>query len=155
MGIEIERKYLVDVKKLSDVKYSSEEKISQGYLSNNPTVRVRLKGNRGFLTIKSTTEGITRQEYEYEIPLSDAEELLKLCGKQVVKKYRRTTEYDGHIWEIDFFCGRHKGLIMAEVELQSAEESVKVPVWIKEEVSGDAQYYNSNLAKSRRRYDGR
>ena len=155
LAIEIERKFLVDAKKLSGVKFSTEEKISQGYLSSNPTVRVRLKGNRGWLTIKTSTVGITRQEFEYEIPPEDAEQLLKICGAQVLKKYRRTLEYGGHKWEVDFFCGRHKGLILAEVELESADEPVELPAWISKEVSRDPQYYNSNLVKSRRRWDGR
>ena len=147
MGIEIERKFLVDAKKISAVKFTSEEKISQGYLSNNPTIRVRLKDKRGFLTIKSSTIGISRQEFEYEIPADDAQELLKLCGTRVLKKIRRKISYGGHIWEVDFFAGRHKGLILAEVELNSADEKVYLPSWVTREVSNNPRYFNSNLVK--------
>ena len=147
MALEIERKFLVDKRKLYTLNYSGEEMIAQGYLSTNPTVRVRLKNNRGFLTIKSSTRGISRQEFEYEIPTEDAEELLKLCGRNVLKKIRRTIEFNGHIWEVDFFMGRHAGLVLAEVELNSAEEYVDLPDWVTKEVSEDARYFNSNLVK--------
>ena len=147
MGIEIERKFLVDAKKISSVKFTSEEKISQGYLSNNPTIRVRLKDKRGFLTIKSSTIGISRQEFEYEIPADDARELLKLCGTRILKKVRRKISYGGHIWEVDFFAGRHKGLILAEVELNSADEKISLPSWVTREVSSNPRYFNSNLVK--------
>lgn len=147
MGIEIERKFLVDARKISAVNFTSEEKISQGYLSNNPTVRVRLKDNRGFLTVKTSTIGITRGEFEYEIPAADAEELLKLCGVRVLKKIRRKISYGGHVWEVDFFEGRHKGLILAEVELSSPTESVYLPAWVTREVSNNPRYFNSNLVK--------
>lgn len=150
MGLEIERKFLVDKRKLFELNFLSEEKIIQGYLSHNPTVRVRVKGERGFLTIKSSTKGITRKEFEYEIPIEDAEELLKLCGWFVLKKYRRTVEYGGHVWEIDFFAGRHAGLVLAEVELTSPDEPLKLPDWVTREVSGDSRYYNSNIVKSSR-----
>lgn len=148
VAIEIERKFLVDKQKLRGLRYLSEELIAQGYLSDHPTVRVRLKGERGFLTIKSRTKGISRQEFEYEIPIADAEQLLKMCGRNVLRKYRRTIEYGGHIWEIDFFAGRHTGLILAEVELATPNERVELPDWIIKEVSGDSHYFNSNLVKS-------
>lgn len=148
VAIEIERKFLVDKSKLRGLRYASEEQIAQGYLSTHPTVRVRIKGERAFLTIKSLTVGIMRQEFEYEIPVADAEQLLKMCGRRVLKKYRRTIEYGGHVWEIDFFAGRHAGLILAEVELASPDESVDLPEWVAQEVSGDARYFNSNLVKS-------
>ena len=85
MAIEIERKFLVDKNKLRGLRYASEEQIAQGYLSNHPTVRVRIKGECAFLTIKSLTQGIIRQEFEYEIPIADAEQLLKMCGRRVLK----------------------------------------------------------------------
>lgn len=148
VAVEIERKFLVDKEKLRGIEYLSEEKIVQGYLSTNPAVRVRLTDERGFLTIKSTTVGISRQEFEYEIPAEDAKELLKLCGRNVLEKYRRKVSYGGHIWEIDFFAGRHAGLILAEVELSSAEERVALPEWVTREVSHDSRYFNSHLVKS-------
>ena len=148
MALEIERKFLVDKREMHKLNFLSEEFIAQGYLSTNPTVRVRLKDNRGFLTIKSSTQGISRQEFEYEIPSADAEELLKICGRNVLKKIRRTIEYGGHVWELDFFMGRLAGLVLAEVELASAEEVVELPAWVTHEVSNNPRYYNSNLAKS-------
>ena len=146
MATEIERKFLVDADKISAVNFSDEETIAQGYLSTDPTVRVRVKNNRGYLTIKSSTVGISRLEFEYEIPLVDAEELLKLCGTRVLKKIRRKIFHGGHVWEVDFFAGRHAGLILAEVELQSPNEPVDLPYWIAKEVSDDVRYFNSNLS---------
>ena len=145
MALEIERKFLVDKRKLHKLEFLSEEKITQGYLSDHPAVRVRLKEERAFLTIKSRTVGISRQEFEYEIPVEDALQLLKLCGRRVLKKYRRKVSYGGHVWEIDFFAGRHAGLILAEVELSSPDERIDLPDWVTREVSRDSRYFNSNL----------
>lgn len=145
MALEIERKFLVDKRKLHELNFFSEEKIAQGYLSRHPTVRVRLTDTRAFLTVKSSTKGISRQEFEYEIPTSDAEELLKLCGRRVLRKYRRKIEYGGHIWELDFFMGQHAGLVLAEVELNSPDEPLDLPDWVTKEVSGDTRYFNTNL----------
>ena len=145
MALEIERKFLVDKRKLHKLEFLSEEKITQGYLSDHPAVRVRLKEERAFLTIKSRTVGISRQEFEYEIPVEDALQLLKLCGRRVLKKYRRKVSYGGHVWEIDFFAGRHAGLILAEVELSSPDERIDLPDWVTKEVSRDSRYFNSNL----------
>ena len=150
LAVEIERKFLVDKRKVPNLNFLSEELIAQGYLSSNPTVRVRLKDNHGFLTIKSSTRGIARKEFEYEIPTDDAEELLKLCGRKTLKKIRRTVEHDGHIWEIDFFMGRHSGLVLAEVELNSVDEVIKLPDWVTREVSGNPRYFNSNIVNSDR-----
>ena len=147
MALEIEKKFLVDADKLIGVKSAGGEKIVQGYLSLEPNkiVRVRTKKNRGFLTIKSATVGIVRQEFEYEIPFEDAEKLLKLCEPNVLCKTRYKIEYAGKIWEIDFFEGRHAGLILAEVELKNPDEFVELPEWICEEVSDNPKYFNSNL----------
>ena len=150
MALEIERKFLVDKQKLRGLEYFSVEKIVQGDLSRHPTVRVRLTDTQAFLTIKSATRGITRREFEYEIPTEDAKELLRMCGQRVLKKYRRKIEYGGHIWEIDFFAGRHAGLILAEVELTSPNEQIDLPEWVTREVSNDKNYYNSNLIMSDR-----
>lgn len=149
MALEIERKFLVDEKKLPAQILINGEKISQGYLSVEParTVRVRIKGERGFLTIKSVNVGIVRQEFEYEIPLEDAEEILKLCEK-VLEKVRYKVEYAGHIWEIDIFGGRLAGLILAEVELTAPKEILELPDWLGAEVSDNPRYFNSNLAKN-------
>lgn len=149
MALEIERKFLVDEKKLPAQILINGEKISQGYLSVEParTVRVRIKGERAFLTIKSVNVGIVRQEFEYEIPLEDAEEILKLCEK-VLEKVRYKVEYAGHIWEIDIFGGRLAGLILAEVELTAPKEILELPDWLGDEVSDNPKYFNSNLAKT-------
>jgi len=146
LATEIERKFLVDGGKVSVLKFSAEEFIAQGYLSTSPTVRVRVKNNRGFLTIKSATVGIERKEFEYEIPLDDAEELLQLCGSHVLKKVRRKIFHGGHVWEVDFFGGKLDGLILAEVELSRPDEAVEIPDWVTREVSDDVRYFNSNLS---------
>jgi len=150
MALEIERKFLVDAKKVVKLKLTGGERISQGYLSTDPNkiVRVRIKKNLGFLTIKSANIGIVRQEFEYEIPLSDAEEILKLCAPNILKKVRYKIDYAGHVWEVDIFEGKHAGLIMAEVEINSLDEFVKIPDWVDEEVSDNPKYFNSNLVLS-------
>ncbi len=152
MAIEIERKFLVNKRKLRGLKFFDEQKISQGYLSQHPTVRVRLTDERGYLTIKSSTHGISRNEFEYEIPVADAEQLLKLCGRNVLKKYRRKIFCGGHVWEVDFFAGRHAGLILAEVELNSPDEPLTLPNWVTKEVSLDKRYFNSNLVGSKEKF---
>ena len=149
MAIEIERKFLVDEKNLPAQILTNGEKISQGYLSIEParTVRVRIKGARAFITIKSANVGIVRKEFEYEIPVDDAAELLGLCAN-VLEKVRYKVEHAGHIWEVDVFDGRLAGLILAEVELSAAEEFVELPKWIDKEVSDDPRYFNSKLIKN-------
>ena len=145
LALEIERKFLVDEKKVAALNLTGGEKIFQGYLSRNPTVRVRVKGEKGFLTIKSRNVGIVRNEFEYEIPLADAEELLKLCEPNILQKIRYKVEHAGKIFEVDIFEGRHQGLILAEVELNSPTEFVDLPDWIGKEVSNNPKYFNSNL----------
>lgn len=147
MALEIERKFLVNAKKIPAQISQRGEKISQGYLCTEParTVRVRIKGKHGFITIKSANVGIVRQEFEYEIPLEDAQELLKLCKPNILEKVRYKVEYEGHTWEVDVFKGKLEGMILAEVELTCAEEYVELPDWIEREVSGDVKYFNSNL----------
>ena len=150
MSLEIERKFLVDAKKVVKLKLTGGERISQGYLSTEPNkiVRVRIKKNSGFLTIKSANIGIVRKEFEYEIPVSDAEEILKLCAPNILKKVRYKVDYAGHVWEVDIFEGKHAGLILAEVEINSIDEYVKIPDWVGEEVSDNPRYFNSNLVLS-------
>ena len=149
MALEIERKFLVNVKNLPAQILTDGEKISQGYLCLEParTVRIRIKGSKGFITIKSSNVGIVRKEFEYEIPLDDSQELLKLCAPNVLEKVRYKVEYAEKIWEVDIFSGRHEGLILAEVELNSVDEIVELPNWIDNEVSDDPRYFNSNLTK--------
>ncbi len=146
MGIEIERKFLVT----NDSWRTSAgpgQVCRQGYLcsGNGKTVRVRLIGTQAFLTIKGPTEGIARSEFEYEIPLDDAEAMLPLCGN-LVEKTRYLIPHAGMTWELDVFAGKNKGLVMAEVELKSEDQSVDLPDWTGEEVSGDPRYYNAYLA---------
>lgn len=146
MGIEIERKFLVAGEQWRHgalgIPYA------QGYLSRGTgrTVRVRLAGSDAFLTIKGPVTGISRAEFEYPIPQQDAREMLPLCDGPIVQKIRFKIPHEGHVWEVDEFEGENAGLILAEVELQSADEAVALPPWIGEEVTGDARYYNSNLA---------
>lgn len=147
MALEIERKFLVSAENLSKIHLTDGEKISQGYLSTDieKTVRVRIKKNRGFLSVKTKNIGIVRGEFEYEIPLSDAEELLKLCEPKILSKIRYKIEYENHIWEVDIFEGKLSGLILAEVEINSPDEFVAIPSWAGKEVSDDPKFYNVNL----------
>jgi len=147
MGIEIERKYLINEDKWQPKNEGVQ--IRQGYLCTDKerTVRVRTKGNKGYLTIKGENHGISRVEMEYEIPFGDATKLLDdLCHKPLIEKTRHIEEHLGHTWEIDVFFGDNEGLIVAEVELASADEEVKLPQWITKEVSDDKRYYNSCLS---------
>lgn len=146
MGVEVERKFLVDLQKIG--KLENGAAIKQGYIptGNKVAVRVRLKGNEAFLTLKGANKGATRSEYEYLIPVADAEAILgELCSGPVVTKTRYLKENAGHTWEIDVFHGENDGLIVAEVELEKEDEVVTLPDWAIEEVTGDAKYYNSNL----------
>jgi CYTH domain-containing protein len=144
---EIERKFLVDPAAWEAVEKPQPLKIAQGYLLTDPkkTVRVRIKGSKGFLTIKGKTQGITRSEFEYEIPLSDAEELLRNFTDKALFKERYEIPYAGKIWEVDVFHGKLNGLVLAEIELQSEDEDFNKPIWATKEVSSDPSYYNAVL----------
>ncbi|WP_107671396.1 CYTH domain-containing protein [Cyanothece sp. BG0011] len=150
MGIEIERKFLVINDNWRTLGIGKVYK--QGYIltaDNMTTIRVRIIGNDAYLTIKSKTEGISRHEFEYSIPLEDAEIMLKtLCDRPLIEKVRYTINLDNLIWEIDEFQGENEGLIIAEVELKSETEVINIPDWVGEEVSHDPRYYNVNLAKT-------
>ena len=146
MGKEIERKYLI--KDDTWRKDASGTTYRQGYLSTvkERTVRVRTIDDKGFLTIKGITIGATRREYEYEIPMADANEMLdELCEKPIIEKTRFKISHAGVTWEIDEFAGVNQGLIVAEVELESEDQNIDFPPWVGEEVSGDPRYFNSNL----------
>lgn len=149
MAQEIERKFLVQGEFKSSA-YAS-ERIVQGYLSSVPerTVRVRALGDKGFLTIKGVAdkEGVSRYEWEKEIPISEALELMKLCEPGIIDKVRYFVKCGTHIFEVDEFQGENAGLIMAEVELQSVAEDFERPGWLGEEVTGDKRYYNAMLSK--------
>ena len=149
MPQEIERKFLLknnDWKSLVSKSYS----IQQGYLNSDPerTVRVRIKDDRGILTIKGKNEGISRLEFEYEIPIDEANQLMVLCKKPLIEKTRHIVIQDSFTWEIDVFRGSNEGLVLAEVELESESTEISTPEWIGQEVSHDSRYYNSSLAKN-------
>ena len=146
MGKEIERKFLVKGSYFK--KMCIGHLYKQGYLNSNPdrTVRLRLVGNKGFLTIKSKRNGITREEFEYEIPYTDAEEILhSICEKPFIEKTRYLYKYNGHIWEIDEFHGENEGLVIAEIELENENDNFSIPEWIGEEVTHEYKYTNSSL----------
>lgn len=149
MPTEIERKFIVKGDFSADV-YNS-QRIVQGYICSQPgrTVRVRIRGEKGFLTIKgpSDDKGLSRYEFEREIPVADAEQLLKLCEPGAIDKVRHLIRAGKHVWEVDVFQGDNEGLIMAEVELASEDEVFEKPDWVGEEVSGDRRYYNSMLTR--------
>lgn len=149
MATEIEHKFLVrDDRWRGQVERSVW--IRQGYLTSNArcSVRVRVADGRGFLNLKSGTLGIQRSEYEYSIPLVEAEEILDtLCEKPLLEKTRHFLRYGEHLWEIDEFAGDNAGLIVAEVELDHPDESFARPDWLGEDVSHDLRYYNSQLAR--------
>lgn len=149
--IEIERKFLVTSEAFKAVAFT-QNRIAQGYLSSVPdrTVRVRLKGEKGFLTIKgrSNESGLSRFEWEKEIPIEEATALLKLCEKGVIDKMRFEVKTGNHIFEIDEFYGENEGLIMAEIELKSETETFETPAWLGKEVTNDNRYYNSYLSKN-------
>ena len=148
MGIEIERKFLINLDKW----FPPDNGLiyCQGYLNtiNGNTVRVRIVGNQGYLTLKGKTKGAKRTEFEYLIPLEDAEEMLNtLCDRPLIEKIRYKIVIGKLTWEIDEFLGDNQGLILAEVELQTETQEISFPEWIGEEVTHDLRYYNSNLAK--------
>ena len=150
MANEIERKFLVkgEFKNLA----SKETRIVQGYLSSIPerTVRVRIKGDKGFITIKGigNASGAARYEWEKKIPINEVEELLKICEPGVIDKTRYLVKVGNHTFEVDEFYGENKGLIVAEIELSSETETFDKPTWLGAEVTGDTKYYNSMLMKN-------
>ena len=147
--IEIERKYLVTSLAFKDDAFAQNE-IAQGYLNSNPerTVRIRVKGEKGFITIKgiSNESGASRMEWEKEIPVDEAKILLKLCEKGAIEKTRYEVKSGNHIIEIDVFHGDNEGLIMAEIELENENETIEKPQWLGKEVTGDERYYNAYLS---------
>ena len=149
MGTEIERKFLV---KGNGYKKNAKSKTyRQGYFSTSlkHTVRVRTVGKKGFITVKGKKTGITRLEFEYEIPFADAEVMLdSLCEKPLIEKTRYVVNYKGMIWEIDEYFGENAELVVAEVELKSEDQPVSYPPWVGKEVSDDNRYANSNLVRN-------
>ncbi|MDQ3368997.1 MAG: CYTH domain-containing protein [Myxococcota bacterium] len=149
MAQEIERKFVVD---MAQWQADGEgERYEQGYLSSHAerVVRVRIEGPRAKLTIKGATRGVTRAEFEYDIPIDDAQTMLRtLCEQPVIEKHRHRVPYEGKTWEVDVFGGENVGLVIAELELAAEDEPFAVPPWAVREVSDDPRYYNSNLVKA-------
>ena len=149
MNLEIERKFLLkdDSWKNSAIEF---HEFRQSYFSsgNGPAIRIRIADSDAYLTIKSPSKGISRAEFEYKIPLADAELMLKLfCGSEIVKR-RWIVPYENFSWEIDEFHGANEGLVVAEIELASAEQQFPIPPWLGQEVSTDLRYRNTHLLKS-------
>ena len=149
--LEIERKFLV-VSDNFKSEASRKNHIAQGYLNSHPerTVRVRIKGESGFLTIKGkgNETGMTRFEWETEIALAEAKNLLQLCESGVIEKIRYEVEVGNHLYEIDEFFGDNEGLVVAEIELNSEEETFEKPNWLGQEVTNDERYYNAYLSNN-------
>lgn len=155
MADEIERKFLISNTSWKKIKPVAVYKVSQGYISSKggKVVRVRIKqnehGSTGYITIKGPSTGISRSEFEYEIPLPDAKKMLKeLSEGAIIEKTRYLINNNGNIWELDVFGGKNKGLIVAELELKSVDEKFEIPTWIGAEVSHLRKYSNSNLVKT-------
>ncbi len=149
MGVEIERKFLVDKKLIKNIKFDKSAKICQGYIFSDEkkTIRVRTKDNQGFLTIKGKSFLAIRPEYEYEIPLDEALEILNNFCKYKISKTRNYLKVDEFVWEVDFFDKDNSNLILAEIELKSINDKFVIPNWITEEVTNDYRYYNNYLSR--------
>jgi adenylate cyclase len=146
MPLEIERKFLVDTEKLG--KPGNGTRYRQGYLpaAGKTSVRVRISDGSAWLTLKGKTVGATRLEFEYPVPVADAEGILdSLCEGSVIDKTRHLVDHAGHTWEVDIFAGDNAGLVIAEVELDAEDEVVELPEWVAGEVTDDPRYYNANL----------
>ncbi|MBU1566897.1 MAG: CYTH domain-containing protein [Proteobacteria bacterium] len=149
MGKEIEKKFLIADNSWQGLGVG--KAYSQGYLNSEKgrTVRVRIIGDRGFLTIKGPNDHGARLEYEYDIPVEDAREMLDLlCQKPLIEKIRYCISFAGFIWEVDDFKGENEGLLIAEIELEYVGQEFSQPSWIGPEVTGDSRYYNANLVKN-------
>lgn len=147
MAIEIERKFLVN--STTHLHNATSFALRQGYVSITPeaVTRVRIKGDQGFLTIKGKTQGITRAEFEYPIPVEDAQQMLDQLCPNIVSKTRFLVEHQGHTWEVDVFDGDNEGLVVAEIELESQEQAFERPAWVGQEVSDDVRYFNAYLSR--------
>lgn len=148
MGLEIERKYLVNKEEWEKAEKGEGKLLRQGYIANDKskTIRVRLTDVAGFLTIKSSSKGATRSEYEYGIPKEEANELLDKFANAEITKVRYKVIFEGKTWEVDEFFGDNEGLIIAEIELVKEDESYQTPKWISQDVTHDEKYYNANLS---------
>lgn len=146
MAKEIERTFLVDDDSFREMAVFTFH-ILQGYLNRDPerTVRIRIRNDSAFLTVKGKTVGFERDEFEYEIPLEDGLQMLKMCSGKILDKTRYIVPFEGYNWEVDEYHGELEGLIVTEVELPSVEAEVKLPPFVGKEVTGDPKYYNSQL----------
>ena len=144
MAKEIERKFLVDTKKWDQLHKPKGKYIKQSYLSTDPskTIRIRIYAAEAWIGIKGKIKGITRSEYEYQIPLKDAKEMMNEFGNKSIEKNRYVIPFEGQLWEVDVFAGNNAGLIIAEVELNSENEHFITPDWVREEVTKDPKYLN-------------
>jgi adenylate cyclase len=147
MAVEIERKFLVvgEAWRIAPAVF-----YSQGYLNRDKarTVRVRIAGEEAFLTIKGTSVGARRAEFEYPIPLWDAQELLAMCEQPLIEKNRRKILHEGFVWEVDEFLGENLGLVVAEIELPAEDTVFARPEWVGQEVTEDTRYFNSTLSRT-------
>ena len=150
MAIEIEKKFLVNDESYKEMAFKS-DRIAQGYIcrQGGNSTRVRVRGDKGYLTIKgpSIDGGLSRFEWEKEIPASEAWELMKLCPTPIIDKTRYLVEFEDHVFEVDEFYGDNEGLVVAEVELSAIDEEFKKPPFLGKEVTGDGKYYNSSLSR--------
>jgi adenylate cyclase len=144
---EIERKYLIEREDLSFLQLIEGEKIKQAYIQNenSRTVRVRTKGEKAFLTVKIGNESLSRDEFEYQIPVQDALSMMEILQLKVLSKTRYEINFENHLWEIDVFEGKLDGLIIAEIELKAEDESFITPPWVGTEVTNDSSYLNAKL----------
>ena len=147
MPLEIERKFLVDTQKWNPTAEGT--RLVQAYLSidPNPTVRIRIAGEKAFVTIKGRSETISRPEYEYQIPVDEAQQMMLLAISNPVEKIRYEIMHENFLWEVDVFSGKNEGLVIAELELKSENQTFPRPDWLSTEVSGDRRYYNSFLSE--------
>jgi CYTH domain-containing protein len=148
MGVEIERKYLVKAEEWKKIKPEKSIRIRQAYLSRDTdkTIRLRIADDKGFITVKGPTTGISRTEFEYEMPVEAVKELMEAFTINPIIKIRHLVTIGNKLWEVDEFLGENEGLIVAEIELGAEDEAVELPGWIDKEISKDKRYANSNLA---------
>ena len=150
MALEIERKFLVNQRKWEQLEKPIGKRYRQGYLLNNKvkTIRIRTTETDAFLTIKGKTNGMSRSEFEYKIPLNEGTELLDAFSESELSKTRYEIHHKDKLWEVDVFHGDNDGLIVAEIELESEDERFELPEWVDKEVTDDPRYYNANLVLS-------